>query len=230
MRKRNSWFHAIFLVIVIVELISRWFDNHLLEYGAKPFILTWIAVFYILNSKKEDIRISLILAFLFSWLGDMFLMLAHKNEVFFFAGVGGFFFAQCFFIYTFLKTYRKDTQGFLRKKPYWIIIFLGLLGLMIWYLHDGLEGIMLPIIIIYGISLFAMSAAALNRLGAVNIHSFILVFYGSVAFVLSDSLIAITKFKTEIPHSSFLVISVYILAQYMIMRGMLMVKKKSAHC
>ncbi len=221
MKNRNSWLHALFLVIVIIELISRWFDNHLLEYSAKPFILIWIAVFYILNSRKEDIRISLILAFFFSWVGDMFLMIAHTNEVFFFAGVGGFFFAQCFFIYTFLKSNGEDKPGFLKRKPYWMVLFIGFLGLMIWYLYDGLEGIMLPIIIVYGISLFAMSAVALNRLGTVNMQSFILVFYGSVAFVLSDSLIAITKFQTDIPHSSFLIICTYILAQYMIMRGML---------
>ncbi len=103
MTKRNIWLHAFFLVIVIVELVSRWLESHPLEYASKPLLLIWIAVFYILNSRKEDIRISVLIAFFFSWVGDMFLMIAHTNEVFFYAGVGGFFFAQCFFIYTFLN-------------------------------------------------------------------------------------------------------------------------------
>jgi len=129
---------VLFLVIVIVELISRWFDNHTLEFTSKPFLLIWIAVFYVLNSRKENIRISLLFAFFFSWVGDMFLMIAHTNEMFFYAGVGGFFVAQCFFIYTFFTQERGTVKGFLRRKPYWSLVFVAFLALMLWLSNQRL--------------------------------------------------------------------------------------------
>lgn len=224
MKKINKPLHAIFFIIVILEIISRWFDNQSLEYVAKPFIMVWITVYYVLNERRNNLSISLLLAFFFSWLGDIFLMLAHKNELLFFAGVGGFLLAQCFFIYTFLKADGSNKIGLLSKKPFFLVFFLIVLLMMVWYLFDGLEGIMIPIVIVYGLSLVGMSAAAFNRLGKANISSFRLVFYGSVAFVISDTLIAVTKFKADIPKASLIIMVTYILAEYMIMRGMLIIK------
>jgi uncharacterized membrane protein YhhN len=66
-----------------------------------------------------------------------------------------------------------------------------------------------------------MSAMALNRFRAVNPASFFLVFAGSVLFVISDSLIALDKFLTSIPHDRLLVMSTYISAQFLIMMGIL---------
>lgn len=170
MRKRNQILIPVFGAIVIVELLGRLMDNINLEYIAKPLIMVWIAIFFLLNAEKKAFRIPVLLAFFFSWVGDMLLMFSggYDNEMFFFAGVGGFFLAQIMYIFIFVKYAENKSKGFLIRSPLWIIPLVGYLIGIYLFLLPGLEGLMLPIILIYAISLIGMSIAALNRKGRVG--------------------------------------------------------------
>jgi len=105
-----------------------------------------------------------------------------------------------------------------------IILFLLYVGGIYYILLPGLEGIMKPVILVYALSLIGMSMMALNRRGRVNPSSFRFVFIGSILFLLSDSMIAINKFAMEIPLAGFWIMITYILAQYLIMRGLVLEK------
>ena len=220
--KRNVLLHLLFALIVIIELIGRFVDNISLEYPVKPLIMIWIAVFFLLNRQKKEFTRPVLLAFFFSWLGDILLMLSGRNEMLFYAGVGGFFFAQIFYIYTFTVYPNSNVKGLIQKKPLLIFYFLAYLAAIYGFLYSDLDHMMKPVILIYAISLIGMSLMALNRKGRVQKGSFILVFLGSILFVLSDSMIAIDKFHTEIPMAGFLIMITYISAQYMIMRGLIL--------
>jgi uncharacterized membrane protein YhhN len=222
MKKSQVYLHLAILPFVGLELYSRWLAPVNLEYIAKPILLVWIAVYFLLYSSNRKTRLPVILAFFFSWLGDMFLMLAHNNEILFYAGVGGFFLAQLFYFYTFLfVSGDKKIAGYLRCSPAWLILFVIYLVVVLRILYAGMEGIMIPVITVYAISLLAMSAAALNRRYRVDNNSFTLVFVGSLFFVISDSMIAINKFAFSFERASFFIILSYLAAQYMIMRGLL---------
>ena len=220
--KRNLVLHLIFAVIVIIELIGRLVGNIALEYPVKPLIMIWMAIYFLLNRHKKSLTVPVMLAFFFSWVGDILLMLSGKNEMFFYAGVGGFFFAQIIYIYIF-RSYAESTgAGFVQRRPgYIFLFFLYLAGIYI-FLAPGLEGIMKPIIIVYAITLILMSVMALNRNGRVHYRSFILTFAGSLLFVVSDSLIALNKFAFPIPQGGFIIMLSYISAQYLIMRGLIL--------
>ena len=62
---------------------------------------------------------------------------------------------------------------------------------------------------------------ALNRFGNGHPISFSLVFTGSLLFVFSDTMIAVNRFLTPIPYEGILIMTTYISAQYLIMRGLL---------
>jgi uncharacterized membrane protein YhhN len=62
---------------------------------------------------------------------------------------------------------------------------------------------------------------ALNRYGNGHPLSFSLVFTGSLLFVCSDTMIALNRFILPLPYEGLLVMSSYIAAQYLIMRGIL---------
>ncbi|MCK5692372.1 MAG: hypothetical protein KAI08_05970, partial [Bacteroidales bacterium] len=79
--------HLIFAVIVIIELTGRLMDNIQMEYFVKPLIMIWMALYFLLYKKKSSFTVPVLVAFFFSWMGDNFLMLSGKNELFFFAGV-----------------------------------------------------------------------------------------------------------------------------------------------
>lgn len=223
MKKNTSLFmHLLFAVIVIVELLGRLLGNIRMEFFVKPLIMVWIAVYFLLNARKSSFTVPVLLAFFFSWTGDNFLMLSGRDELFFYAGVGGFFCAQISYIYTFVTYSEHGGKGFLQKNPWLSIFFLAYVGGIIFLLFPGLEGMMKPVITIYALSLMLMSMMALNRSGRVGAQSYRLVFLGSVLFLISDSMIAIDKFYAAIPLAGFLIMLTYISAQYLIMRGLIL--------
>ncbi len=228
MNRRNLYLHVIFILIVIVELLGRLLDNIYMEYPVKPLIMIWIAVYLWMNTKKNAVRKFALVAFFFSWVGDILLMFSggYGNEMFFYAGVGGFFFAQLSYIVLFLRNSENDIKGLLRRNPLLFIPLLAYGVFIYWLLFPKLEGIMVSIILVYATSLIGMSLAALNRRDRVGKLSFRLVFLGSLFFVASDSMIAVNKFHTEIPQSGFLIMLTYIVAQYLIMRGLILEKER----
>jgi uncharacterized membrane protein YhhN len=223
MKKNTSLLlHLLFAVIVIIELTGRLVGNIQLEYFVKPLIMIWVAVYFMLFKKKSTFTFPVLIAFFFSWVGDNFLMFSEKNELFFFAGVGGFFCAQVTYIYLFSKYREREGQGYLQRHLWISLFFMAYVAGMLLLLFPGLEGMMKPIITIYALSLMGMSMVALNRSGRVGVTSFKLVFMGSLLFLLSDSMIAFNKFHSAIPLAGFLIMVTYIAAQYMIMRGLIL--------
>lgn len=223
MKKNTSLLlHLLFGLIVLIELLGRLLDNIQMEYFVKPLIMIWIAVYFLLFTRKSSFTIPVLLAFFFSWMGDNSLMLSGRSEYFFFAGVGSFFFAQLSYIYTFARYSENGGKGFVQKNVWISFLFLAYLVAILAILFPGLEGVMKPIISIYALSLIGMSVLALNRSGRVGSASFRLVFTGSLLFLLSDSMIALDKFRMEIPLAGFLIMSTYIAAQYLIMRGLIL--------
>lgn len=219
--KRNTILHILFAIIVIIELIGRITDNISFEYPVKPLVMVWIAVYFLLNRQKKEFTIPVLLAFFFSWTGDMFLMFADKSDMLFYAGVGGFFFSQLSYIYTFSKYSEEKKPGLIQRKPALIFIFFAYLAGIYIILDPCLVRIMKPIILLYALSLITMSIMALNRRGRVNYRSFILVFTGSLLFIISDSMIALTKFCFDIPMAGLYIMITYVSAQYLIMRGLI---------
>jgi uncharacterized membrane protein YhhN len=214
--------HLLFSIVVIVELLGRLLENIRMEYFVKPLIMIWIAVYFLLFARKSTFTIPVLLAFFFSWLGDNLLMLSGSNELFFYAGVGGFFCAQVTYIFTFIKFSETGGRGFLQKNPWISVFFLIYLAGILFLLFPGMEGVMKPVITVYALSLILMSMMALNRSGRVGARSFRLVFIGSLFFLFSDSMIAVNKFHSVLPLAGFLIMITYITAQYLIMRGLIL--------
>ena len=214
--------HLLLIIIVIVELTGRITENINLEYYVKPLIMIWMAVYFLIFRKKKEFTLPVLVAFFFSWVGDNMLMFSGKNELFFFAGVGGFFIAQLTYIYIFTKFSENGGHGYLQKHLIVGILFLAYVAGIYFLLNPGLEGVMKPVILIYALSLIGMSMMALNRNSRVNYTSFLMVFLGSVLFVISDSMIALDKFLVEFSLAGFWIMVTYISAQYLIMRGLIL--------
>jgi uncharacterized membrane protein YhhN len=226
MQKRTSIIlHLLFAVIVVVELTGRFIDRIQLEYMVKPLIMIWIAIYFLLSKQKKQFTVPVLIAFFFSWVGDNFLMFSENNELFFFAGVGGFFVAQLTYIYTFASFSEVNVRGPIQKNRLLIIPFLVYVAGIYLLLFPGLEGLMKPIILVYALSLMGMSMMALNRKGRVGQASFRLVFVGSLLFLISDSMIALNKFYHEFTLAGFWIMITYIAAQYLIMQGLILEKE-----
>ena len=82
------------------------------------------------------------------------------------------------------------------------------------------DGIRIPVAI-YALAITAMGMLAAFRWGRTFQRSFVLVFSGSLFFILSDSLLAIDRFLAPFEASSWVVILTYAVAQLLIVLGIL---------
>lgn len=216
--------HFLFLIIFVGDIIGELFLIKWMDYTFKPLILIWIGLYFFSHSKNIDklvVKLALF-AFGFSWLGDVLLMFSERTFTFFILGLSVFLLAQIIYIFLFLRTINlSGKKPFLKKKPYFLMAYIAF-GLIVYtLLFDHLDMVLRIAVFIYMIALLGMSSMALNRFGNGHPVSFSFVFIGSLLFVISDTLIAFNKFLIEIPYEGVLIMTTYICAQYLIMKGLL---------
>ncbi|MEN8117876.1 MAG: lysoplasmalogenase [Bacteroidota bacterium] len=216
--------HLLFLIIVAGDLTGEFLQIPWIDYTFKPLIMIWIGGYFLLHAKNIDkIVVQLAgIAFLFSWGGDMLLMFINKGFVYFVSGIASFLVAQVLYAFLFLRTINlSGKKPFLKKKPYWFIAYVAY-GLIVYIiLFDQLDAVLRVAIFIYIVAILTMSAMALNRYGNGHPVSFSFVFAGSLLFVLSDTMIAVNRFLVPIPYEGIFIMTTYISAQYLIMKGIL---------
>ena len=164
-----------------------------------------------LNKKATLILIALI----FAWFGDLFLMWTNVNPNFFIVGLGSFLVMQLFYIFIF-KPFKINTL----KENIYTNSFIILFGISTFsYLYNTLGTLKTPVFF-YFLAILTMVLSAVSMYAREAIAGKI-VHWGAILFMISDSLIAINKFKFDIPYSGFLIMSTYILAQWLIINGLL---------
>src|SRR5690606_32954211 len=164
---------------------------------------------------QKPIRILTVFALVFSLLGDVLLMFDDLSANYFMMGLIAFLIAHLFYIMLFLK--HRDRN----RKPIWFGLLLMVYGIGMFYgLKDGLGEMLVPVII-YMMIILVMVITAFWTTKTVGKWSYVLVFFGALFFMMSDSLLAINKFHTALPLSSVSIMLTYALAQYFIVFGIL---------
>jgi uncharacterized membrane protein YhhN len=228
------------LAFFIAELFGEWIHDSTVVFFTKPMVLPLIAVIFHLASKGREMswRKPMMLAFLFSWFGDVFLMLTPetpadlevmgiaKNPDFFLGGLGSFLVAQLLFISSYRKAVYHDRPAMHRW--WWFVPFAVFWLMMMAYIlppiqaHPEKSLATIPVAV-YSAILTSMAAFALMRWGRTGTASFWCAFLGAFIFVVSDTLIAINFLVlTEPTHlAGFSIFLTYGIAEYLIAEGML---------
>lgn len=217
MQKRIFLF--IFFFVAVVELLIQAFDWQAYNVVVKPLIVISLAAFYVQNSTTKN-RLFL-LALFFCWLGDVFLLFDHLNELYFMGGLGSFLIAHILLIFLYGKI--KNTSGSSFSGPQKarvsfpvILVGTGLISI----LYPTLGALKIPVII-YASALMIMVLQSIYRYGYTSSKSFWNVCVGALFFMLSDSLLAINKFYQPISNAGILVIATYMAAIYFIVVGVI---------
>ncbi len=138
--------------------------------------------------------------------GDVFLMLPAR---FFIAGLVSFLVGHLLYIAAFVSD-----AGF-QPAPLWLLT-LAVFGAVVYgLLHPHLGKMRLPVII-YMIAILTMAWQALGRWSAQPSSSALLAAAGAVFFVLSDSTLALDRFRAKFRSARVIVLSTYWLAQWLI--------------
>ena len=218
-------FLYLFLLASVGEICFELFAvPEVIHLICKPALLITLGLYYWTTQKElqQAVNNSLLVAIIFSWAGDVFLMFQQSNANFFMFGLGSFLIAHIFYIFTYKQHCSEESgaelQG-LQKIRFALPIVLAGTGLVT-ILYSRLGDLKIPVLLYAGV-LTLMVLNALFRFGKTNTASFTMVFGGAILFMISDSLIAINKFLEPLPMAGFWIMTTYIAAQYLIIRGLI---------
>ena len=216
LRLWSTLYFAIGIIFMALETIGATWPAIIV----KALIIPILFLLYLgfIKGQMNGFHRLILSALVFSWLGDVTLQLQSMNDMFFMVGLSCFLIAQVMYLIAFFSRKGEDVLFF--KKVYLIfpVIIYGVI--IIYVLYDGLGDMKLPVII-YTVVILTMLTAALNREKKVIRQSYILVLLGAIFFVLSDSMIAISKFGYPFILSRVSIMTTYIVAQYLIALGCL---------
>ena len=206
----------IFVVATSIHLFASLQKNKKLRNYTKPFILTSLMLLYMSNS--TDIRPTIILALLFSWIGDLLLM---PDGIKWFTMGGISFMISHFF---FILGYLKDIT--FSKMNSMIVIILGCFFIVVVsFIFSKLKK-HLPKQLFYPMYLYllingAMNCFAIYRMIS-NVNSAtITTCIGAILFFISDSALFFVRFdKTSVLKTHFLVMLTYSVGELLIVLGL----------
>ncbi len=219
-----------FVAVSLGELLSGIVGSRELHLICKPLIMVVLGIYYWIASSGNRSTV-VVSALFFSFAGDTALMFESSDSLFFIAGLIAFLISHVLYILAYRQHQRDDAasdalQGIQKLRFAFPVVLAGT-GLVV-VLYPVLGDLKFPVMI-YALVMVIMVLNALFRLGRTSAKSFQLVVAGAVAFMVSDSLLAINKFLTPVDHADLLIMGTYILAQFLIVEGLcahLVIQKK----
>jgi uncharacterized membrane protein YhhN len=175
-------------------------------YVFKPLTMVFIWLIAILGQATFPFyKYMIITGLVFSLAGDVFLMLPSDR---FLAGLVAFLIAHLFYIAAFLSEISALT--------WWPLVPLVIYGIVIYIIvASSLGKLKLPVLI-YVVVILIMAWLAWERWSQTGQSGALLAFVGAVLFVISDTILAINRFRGAFKPSRALNLTTYFAAQWLI--------------
>ena len=210
-------FLAVFIIATAIHLYASLKQDKKMRNMTKPFILLALLGFYVLAARVPSTFI--ILALIFSWLGDVLLM--PKGVKWFTAGGIAFMISHVFFILGYLKDVNFAAI------PVWLVILLAVFFVtVVTYIFSKLKP-HLPTALFYPMFLYllingAMNCFAIFRWVSVPSAATLTTAIGAALFFISDSSLFFVRFNKESRMKThFLVMLTYSIGELLIVLGLL---------
>ena len=204
----------------ILFILSPLFNSEIFAFILKCAIIPSLLIFFLINRGKEIHKEDkyIISALIFSWSGDVLLQIKNGGDLMFLLGLVAFLITHIFYSIVFFGV--PGVFIFLKTKKMILLMIILFGSLTLYTILPGLGSMQIPVTL-YGIIITGMVIAALSRFGKVNDSSYLLVFLGAFLFLISDSIIAFSKFKQAFPFSGIMIMGTYITAQFLIVYGLM---------
>jgi uncharacterized membrane protein YhhN len=202
----------VYIIVGLIQEASGLFFWETPRKITKALLLPVLIVFYFAAS--SSVLVTVIIAFAFSWLGDVLLI---KKEIpkFFRLGMVAFLLSHVFYIVAFLSL----TNGIHLTVLIVSCVIAAVAEIFLPRIINPPKAMKIPIIV-YGVVILVMSVAALQyMLSAINIRT-ILLFAGSVIFIFSDCFMSYHAFREKPKYFNAMTMLPYIIAQGLIAWGL----------
>ncbi len=214
-------FPSLFALTSAVHLYDSWKDNASARAKTKPFLLLFLALFYI--SATKNLNIFLLLALITSWLGDV-LLIPKGNKWFIMGGIS-FMAAHVFFILLYARHIKLENAIWPIVIPM-TVIYYGISILVIRDLRHTTPKMMQAPMCFYLLCNSTMNLFALLQLMSHNNLGGWLTFIGAILFFVSDCSLFIVRYSNRpniIYKKHFTVMLTYLLGEFLIVLGILQI-------
>lgn len=217
---------AALAVVSIIHLYDSWADNPKKRRVTKPYLLILILLYYVFSRSGLPISWVLVAALLTSWLGDVLLM--PQGNKWFVAGGISFLISHILFIVVYaMNVIKLSFNGVI----WWIVaiaavIYLGIAFVVTRAIKDTTPKAMVAPMYLYLIFNSAMNVFSLMQLMTYRSPGAVVAYIGAILFFASDCTLYLVKFhknKDLIYKRHFTVMLTYILGEFLITQGLLMI-------
>ena len=212
------------ILYAIISLLHLWagqFSQPEIAFYTKPLLMPLLASWFYFSTKNHpsSFRNLILVALLFSFGGDTLLMFVRsQGEHFFLMGLGSFLLAHLCYLFAFSK-YKKQLRGWLSSKSIFafpLVFFVA--GILIYLVPDIAKALQVPVVI-YSLVIMMMVLSVFNLGGKIRVDIFKVLFVGALLFMFSDMMIAVNKFKMELPFAHVAIMLTYLLGQFLLVKG-----------
>ena len=204
-----KFLYSFLSLLFLADLFFIYLDKTNFRFISKNLLMPVLLFTYLSEAKFHQIKLDLffVLGLIFSFLGDFFLLLKSG----FLLGLGSFLLAHIFYIISFKK------RSLSRVSVGVIVVLLLYLVSLISFLFPHLKEMKIPVII-YGIIISTMLYFSIKTQEK-------LLIVGALFFVISDSVLSVNLFVSSSLLLNLLVMITYILAQVLLVKGILETSK-----
>jgi uncharacterized membrane protein YhhN len=206
-----------FWLLAILDIVGIAAKIETLHFIAKPLLMPALLLLLFYTRSTIPGKNLLLIGLFFSWLGDLFLLFEYKQPLFFIFGLTSFLTTHIFYIIYFLRI-RSVHSSLLKKQPVLVALVFGYGITLVWQLFPHLGDLKLPVML-YAAVICTMLLCSLHIFKKVNKKAAGFYLVGAVAFVISDSLLAIDKFYQPFAYAGIFIMLTYCAAQYFIVCG-----------
>jgi uncharacterized membrane protein YhhN len=211
---------SIYLFAVAIEIFANLTQNIQLQYFSKPSLMLILLFYYAINARKLDsAKYLIITALVFSWLGDVLLLLDKQFKTFFIYGLIAFLIAHIFYIFYFWKIRKLNVITNLPNA----LIFVGIASYSLTLfavVAPNVKTLIVPVAV-YALVISTMFAVCLSAFNFKTRNFGKICLAGTFLFLVSDSILAVNRFVAPFTFAPVLIMLTYAIAQLLIMEGSL---------
>ena len=208
---------GLFFLVLLGDLICIQLRLDAFRYVTKPLIVLSLLSYFI--SRVQPVQSSskwwIVGALIFSWLGDVFLLLETHSTLFFIFGLSSFLLAHIGYCWFFNHVRRREA---IKTNLFFILFVVVYYTALMRLLTPSLGSLKLPVWI-YGVVICTMLGLALHLHKVYRHNTGLFMVLGALLFVLSDSVLAVNKFHQPVSWAGVIIMLTYGLAQWFIVEG-----------
>jgi uncharacterized membrane protein YhhN len=223
---KTTW-RILFFTVLAADLFCIYQQAASLRLITKPLLVVVLFAYLFIQTRNtvSPYKKWILLALLFSWIGDVALLFESHDSLYFLIGLGSFLMAHIFYSIFFQIIRIKER---ISSKPILLLPVILYYSILLNILSPYLNEMKLPVRV-YGLVISFMLLLALHLYTLAYQKAGWWMLIGAVLFISSDSVLAIHKFYAPVYGAGIIIMATYGIAQWMIVEGALIWIHNSSH-